>query len=614
MKTKPNKGQPPNYLRRTLRNIAFGVGIFLLYAYAVQVTQINLRTPLETTRQERVVDMLRRLSRPDLLAYENETQAYNLSFRTPCPEVVRGSQISGSGRTLTLAPNCADTTQERLTLLGEGFPPNARGIVRWHPPGEGAVARQLTSFRADGNGQFSVNFTMPDIRPADDPQRIEVEEILGQQVAGLSNASQVALSRIIETILMALMASTLGTIAAVPISFIAARNLMARSGATLAGVMAALTLLPLGGWLGRQIGLWLTRTAELIAAQPWLGLVVLLVTIGLVVVISRHYVTQQLVPSESETTTPKMAWQPLVLVALGLLAIALFGQVGLWLGEWLRNVLGFFGFLGGLLVTLADVIRFLLPLILMFVGAMVAISLGSRYGEEVNFKVEGVTAKLVTAVLTATGVGLTVYGIGLFLNWLYQFQNVANWTTYPALVLGLLAGGAATAVEPRREMPTGLAFYFLIRGFLNTLRSIEPLIMGIVFVVWVGIGPFAGMLALMLHSIADLGKLFSEQVENIAEGPLEAITATGANRIQTIVYAVVPQIVPPFIAFTFYRWDINVRMSTIIGFIGGGGIGLVLQQNINLLLYRQASVMIIAIAVVVAVLDYVSAKLRNRLI
>jgi phosphonate transport system permease protein len=138
--------------------------------------------------------------------------------------------------------------------------------------------------------------------------------------------------------------------------------------------------------------------------------------------------------------------------------------------------------------------------------------------------------------------------------------------------------------------------------------------LGIVFVVWVGLGPFAGVMALMLHSIAALGKLFSEQVEGIAEGPVEAITATGANRLQTIAYAVIPQVVPPFVAFSFYRWDINVRLSTIIGFVGGGGIGFVLSQNIQQLRYQQASVMMIAIAIVVSALDYVSSHIRRRII
>lgn len=162
--------------------------------------------------------------------------------------------------------------------------------------------------------------------------------------------------------------------------------------------------------------------------------------------------------------------------------------------------------------------------------------------------------------------------------------------------------------------PATVAVYYVVRTVLNILRSIEPLIMAIIFVVWVGLGPFAGVLALAVHSVAALGKLYSEAVESIDPGPIEAITATGANRLQTIVYAVIPQIVPPYLAFTIYRWDINVRMSTIIGFVGGGGIGYLLQQWIRLLMYEEAGAAVWAIAIVVAVMDFASAKVREEIV
>jgi phosphonate ABC transporter permease subunit PhnE len=182
-----------------------------------------------------------------------------------------------------------------------------------------------------------------------------------------------------------------------------------------------------------------------------------------------------------------------------------------------------------------------------------------------------------------------------------------------AMLIGAIIGGVGGALAgTKTNFPIGDALYNATRTILNALRSIEPLIMGIVFVIWVGIGPFAGVLALALHSIASLGKLYSEQIESIDSGPIEALESTGANRLQTIVYAVVPQIIPPYISFTMYRWDINVRMSTIIGFVGGGGIGFLLQQQINLLRYRDAGVAVLAIAIVVSVLDYASAAIRER--
>jgi len=164
------------------------------------------------------------------------------------------------------------------------------------------------------------------------------------------------------------------------------------------------------------------------------------------------------------------------------------------------------------------------------------------------------------------------------------------------------------------QLPAGGAVYGLTRTFFNLMRSIEALVLAIIFTVWVGLGPFAGVLALGVHSIASLGKLYSEAIESIDAGPIEAITATGASPLQVVRYAVVPQIIPQFIAFTIYRWDINVRFSTVIGFVGGGGIGFVLQQYINLLQWRQAATALWMIAIVVAVLDYASAVVRERIL
>jgi len=157
-----------------------------------------------------------------------------------------------------------------------------------------------------------------------------------------------------------------------------------------------------------------------------------------------------------------------------------------------------------------------------------------------------------------------------------------------------------------------LVIYYLVRAVLNIIRSIEPIIWAIIAVIVVGLGPFAGILALVLHSIAALGKLYSEAIESIDPGPIEAIQATGANWVQTVVYAVIPQIIPPFVSFTIYRWDINVRMSTIIGLVGGGGIGFLLIQYIRVLDYRSAGMCVWFIAITVAILDYVSAEIRVR--
>ncbi len=156
--------------------------------------------------------------------------------------------------------------------------------------------------------------------------------------------------------------------------------------------------------------------------------------------------------------------------------------------------------------------------------------------------------------------------------------------------------------------------YYATRAVLNLLRSIEALLYVVIFIFWVGIGPFAGMLALAVTSFALIGKLFSEAIENIDAGPIEAVNATGAGRLQMITYAILPQIVPPFVSYLIYQWDINIRMATIIGFAGGGGIGLTLTTFFGSLQYHKAGTVVAFIVVVVALMDFASAKLRQALI
>jgi len=175
-----------------------------------------------------------------------------------------------------------------------------------------------------------------------------------------------------------------------------------------------------------------------------------------------------------------------------------------------------------------------------------------------------------------------------------------------AFVLSFVASGYFT-----KNNSFLYACHFVIRFFLNLTRSIEPLVWAIIFSVWVGIGPFAGMLALAFHSIAALAKLYSEQIDNIDLGPVEATVSTGASTIQVVWYAIIPQIILPYLSFTIYRWDINVRMATIIGLVGGGGIGTMLMQYQGLARWHEVGLIILIIAIIVGIMDFLSAKLRE---
>jgi phosphonate transport system permease protein len=183
-------------------------------------------------------------------------------------------------------------------------------------------------------------------------------------------------------------------------------------------------------------------------------------------------------------------------------------------------------------------------------------------------------------------------------------------TSAGTVIAGPVSFLAARNIMGNRTL--GKIGYTLTRTVLNITRSYDSLVLATVFALWLSFGPFPGVVALTIVTIASLGKLFSEAVENIDPGPLEAVHATGANAAQVIRYAVIPQIIPDFISYIIYHWDINVRISTILGFVGGGGIGFYLSQRINVLEYRQAGTAIWAIVAVVWAMDFLSAEIRKK--
>ena len=272
------------------------------------------------------------------------------------------------------------------------------------------------------------------------------------------------------------------------------------------------------------------------------------------------------------------------------------------------------GFIGNFIAIIGEVTSLLLPVFAILGAIGMMMNFGSKLGFALNDRLQGAAIRAVDLPLAAAAGAIIAMMIGAIINWFYQFDNLWTSRWIPGIVGGLIGLYLAARVKKSRGVGVGMIVYYMARTLFNTLRSIEPLVMVIVFVVWVGFGPFAGSLALSLHTAAALAKLYSEQVESVMPGPIEAIRATGATRMQTIIYGVVPQIVPPYLSFTMYRWDINVRMSTIIGFAGGGGIGFLLQQNINLLQYKDAAAQMLAIAIVVATMDWISARLRERLV
>lgn len=154
----------------------------------------------------------------------------------------------------------------------------------------------------------------------------------------------------------------------------------------------------------------------------------------------------------------------------------------------------------------------------------------------------------------------------------------------------------------------------LTRRLMDALRSINELVFALLFVSAIGLGPFAGVMALFAHNLGTLTKLFSEAVESIQEGPLEGVRATGASKIVEIAYGVLPQAMPLWTSYSLYRFESSVRSATVLGIIGAGGIGTPLYEAIRSFNYAETSAILIIIIAAVALLDLASARIRKALL
>jgi phosphonate transport system permease protein len=159
-----------------------------------------------------------------------------------------------------------------------------------------------------------------------------------------------------------------------------------------------------------------------------------------------------------------------------------------------------------------------------------------------------------------------------------------------------------------------ISLYLVTKAVLNLLRTVPHIVWALIFVFAVGLGPFPGVLALGVHTGGVLGKLFAEVVEDIETQPLEALQATGAGRFHIFFYGVLPRVLPQFLAYSLYRWEVNIREAIILGYVGAGGLGQQIQIAISLFLENKLLTLILAIYLMVTLVDYLSAYLRRRLL
>ncbi len=610
------KTTPKASLWKSLRLGLYIILTGIVFAYGFDVTKVNLAELQSERRQESLTRVIRALARPDIFEYDQTIVVVNTPIFVPCaPDDRVADFISESepdAPRVVVTPACGGPT-ETVLVEGFGFAPFTEGSIRFVPDSDPNNPLELgrAGIVTDETGYFSVDFRLPN-RESEDFQLIRVTARENVGAPYFTTTAHDTWDKIVETVFMALLATAAGTLLAIPLSFIAARNLMKPVRSPLASIALSLLGWPLGIWLGLQVIHWVAVQSQPFAAN---GLVVLASVILAPIVFSAifRWALPQ-VEDHVPSTGLKLARQAALLVGLlfiffGLYQLAVLMNI---LGEAIAASFGPFAFLGTLFFQSGEILRLLIPVLAALAAGAAISSVLSRLGQRMAESLSAGVAKILNILLMTTASTVIFLLGGALLEWLYRWGRPELTVYWPAAIgagLGLLL---ALLVKPKDILPHGLVIYYVARLFLNTLRSVEALVMAIVFVIAVGIGPFAGALALGLHTVVSLAKLYSEQVESIMAGPLEAIQATGANRLQTIVYAVIPQIIPPYISYTMYRWDINVRMSTIIGFVGGGGIGFLLQQNINLLNYRAAAAQMFAIAIVVSLMDYISSVLREK--
>lgn len=186
--------------------------------------------------------------------------------------------------------------------------------------------------------------------------------------------------------------------------------------------------------------------------------------------------------------------------------------------------------------------------------------------------------------------------------------QVGIWGTVLSILLAIPFG----ILSAENLMPSWVTFP--IRRLMDCLRAINEMVFAMLFVVVVGLGPFAGVMALFIHTTGVLAKLFAEAIEAIEPGPMEGVKATGANPIEVILYGVIPQVMPLWISYSLYRLESNIRSATVVGMVGAGGIGVLLWQSISGFQLQQTAAIMSIVIVTVSVIDFVSQIIRKKFI
>ena len=246
---------------------------------------------------------------------------------------------------------------------------------------------------------------------------------------------------------------------------------------------------------------------------------------------------------------------------------------------------------------------------IMVIGALLALAAYAFVRLEISFERFG------------TGIGQMAHIVGMmfpptpgtrlpiYLHALGETVAIAMLGTLTAAVLAFPVGFLAA-----KNVVPNIFAHFAVRRFLDTIRGVDTLIWALIFINVVGLGPFAGILAIAVSDFGAFGKLFSEAIETSSKAPVEGVTSTGGSKLHTIRFALVPQVFPVIASQVLYYFESNTRSATIIGIVGAGGIGMHLTEQIRVLEWGHVAFLVLMILVTVAAIDFVSSRLRFAII
>lgn len=662
--------------RSAPRWIALTLVLIIVYVIGWNVTGIDLNRLASRFSDAQIV--LRAIVNPDLFARDKSLVIAQTQFDVPCDLPVPSSPETLPR--ITVKPQCG-VVGDTITLRGEGFAPHIEGRIYWLYDLDGSNEAQVREGGAPvpavvgADGRFEATFKVPafaGVASAAPQQLIQArfEEEVGPlkpsetfgDIFGKTVNDTFVAGKIFETIALGLMATMLSTVLAIPLSFLAAHNIMTRVPGGIVIYYVMRTFLNVVRSIDTII--WGIIVIVWVGLGPFAGLIAL--TIHSVAALGKLFSEEiehiDAGPIEAVTSTGANLLQVIRYAVLPQIYPPFLAYTLLRWDINMRSatVVGFVAG-GGIGFFVVETIRkggyreYAAALWAVAVVVIIVDYISGRWRQRI---LQGDTKTVLSEprpfytsvralIYLALGAAVFVYCwnatqidlrklfepaptfvrlVGDFISIDLASEVVDTVvkqmliTIFQALMATTLGGLLAVPfsfLAARNLTGHGVlprVIYYAARSLFNILRSIEALLYVAIFVFWVGIGPFAGMLALAITTFALIGKLFSEAIENIDPGPLEAITATGATRLQAVVYGILPQIIPPFISYAIYQWDINIRISTIIGFAGGGGVGLLLSTYFGMLQYHKAGTVVALIVIVVTVMDFASARIRQKLV